>query len=166
MSTPRLQQQNITYPGLPHLPYALYSPQTFTLSTDKTEIKSYDHRLSTYPSALIPLIQSLATIPPKPHIRIVGKGSDGMIHFDIKLNAMNLIVPETDKRKMNYVRLIGPGEEGFRGDTRETLGPDRGSLEGWARAYCEDSSGIKQYVSVFPFYWRNSKLMCIVIGSC
>jgi len=48
----------------------------------------------------------------------------------MSMNAMNLIVPDIDRKgKMNYVRIIGPGEAGFRGDTKETLAPDRGTLE-------------------------------------
>ncbi|TVY92565.1 hypothetical protein LAWI1_G003588 [Lachnellula willkommii] len=135
MSAPRAPPpQNITYPGLPHLDYRLYAPSTFLLSADKSEIKSYETRLSTYPNALVSLIQSAATIPPKPHIRIVGKSSDGSIDFDVTMNAMNLIVPDADRKgKMNYVRIIGPGEAGFRGDTKETLAPDLGSLDNWAR---------------------------------
>jgi len=67
---------------------------------------------------------------------------------------MNLIVPETEKKKMNYVRLIGPREEGFRGDTKETVAPDKGSLEAWARAYCEDPSAIKQFVLLQKCFYR------------
>ncbi|TVY81099.1 hypothetical protein LSUE1_G005685, partial [Lachnellula suecica] len=140
-------QQPLSYPGLPQLDYRLYSPPTFILSDDKTEVKSYEKPLSTYPSALVSLIQSVASIPPKPHVRITGKNSDGDLDFDVKMNAMNLIVPDTDRKgKMNYVRIIGPGEEGFRGDTKETLSPDLRDLESWARTYCEDSSSIKQFV--------------------
>ncbi|TVY13667.1 hypothetical protein LARI1_G008530 [Lachnellula arida] len=148
MSAPRAPPpQNITYPGLPHLDYRLYAPSTFLLSADKSEIKSYETRLSTYPNALVSLIQSVATIPPKPHIRIVGKSSDGSIDFDVTMNAMNLIVPDADRKgKMNYVRIIGPGEAGFRGDTKETLAPDLGNLDNWARSYCADTSSIKQFV--------------------
>lgn len=139
-------QQPLHYPGLPRLDYRYYAPSTFVLSADKKEIKSYDHRLSTYPTALLSLIHSVATVPPKPHIRIIGK-SDGSVDFDIKMNAMNLIVADSDsKSKMNYVKIIGPGEAGFRGDIKETLAPSRPDLESWARAYCEDSSAIKQFV--------------------
>ncbi|TVY31813.1 hypothetical protein LSUB1_G008624, partial [Lachnellula subtilissima] len=139
--------QNITYPGLPHLDYRLYAPSTFLLSADKSEIKSYETRLSTYPNALVSLIQSVATVPPKPHVRIVGKSSDGTVDFDVTMNAMNLIVPDADRKgKMNYVRIIGPGETGFRGETKETLAPDLGNLDNWARSYCADTSAIKQFV--------------------
>lgn len=63
------------------------------------------------------------------------------------MNAMNLIVPDADRKgNMNYVRIIGPGEAGFRGDTKETLAPDLGNLDNWARSYCADTSSLKQYV--------------------
>jgi hypothetical protein len=75
--------QMISYPGLPNLPYALYSPPNFTLSSDKTTITSRERRLSTYPQALISLVQSLAAIPPKPQVRILGKNADGAtVDFD------------------------------------------------------------------------------------
>jgi len=140
-STPQIQP---AYPGLPKLDYQLYSPQTFTLSSDQTTITSYQPRFSIYPIALVSLIQALATVPPKPQIRIVGGSPDGTIDFDVKVNLMNLIVPEDKKGRMNYIKLIGPGEIGFRGKIKETTAPTvTGGLEEWARIYCEDSSSIK-----------------------
>jgi hypothetical protein len=78
----------------------------------------------------------------------VGKSSDGTIDFDVKLNLMNLIVPDEDRKgRMNYVKVIGPGEMGFRGEVKETTAPAvTGGLEEWARKFCEDSSSIKQLV--------------------
>jgi hypothetical protein len=47
---------------------------------------------------------------------------------------------------MNYVKIIGNGEMGYRGEGKQTLIPNRtGGLEEWARVYCEDPSSIKQY---------------------
>ncbi len=60
---------------------------------------------------------------------------------------MNLIVPDEGKGgrgRMNYVKLIGPGESGFRGGFKQSTAPERARLEEWCRAYCEDSSSIKQ----------------------
>lgn len=58
---------------------------------------------------------------------------------------MNLIVPEgNEKAKMNYVKIIGPGEMGFRGATKSSTTPSLASLDEWARLYCEDPSAIKQ----------------------
>lgn len=60
---------------------------------------------------------------------------------------MNLIVPEgNEKAKMNYVKIIGPGEMGFRGATKSSTTPSLASLDEWARLYCEDPSAIKQFV--------------------
>ena len=61
---------------------------------------------------------------------------------------MNLIVPEEERKgRMNYVKVIGNGELGFRGEGKESTVPTRiGGLEEWARVYCEDQSSIKQYV--------------------
>lgn len=86
----------------------------------------------------------MATVPPKPTIRIVGKTSENSVHFDIKVNLMNLIVPDGEKRRMNYVKIIGPGETGLRGEVRETTVPHVTGLEAWARKYCEDGSSLKQ----------------------
>jgi hypothetical protein len=145
MSLPTVSPEQPSYPGLPRLNYALYSPSGFTLSSDQTTITSYEQRLSTYPTALSSLIQKLATVPPKPQVRILGKSSDGQIDFDVKVNMMNLIVAEEERKgRMNYVKVIGNGELGFRGEGKESMLPSRGGLEEWVRAYCEDAAGIKQ----------------------
>ncbi|KAK0111486.1 hypothetical protein ONS95_001841 [Cadophora gregata] len=142
-------QPQPTYPGLPRLNYSLYTPPTFTLSDDQKTLTSYSPELSIYPTKLISLIQSLATVPPKPQIRIIGKSSNGEVDFDVRLNLMNLIVPEEGKAgsgRMNYVKVIGKGEMGFRGEGKEALVPDLRSLEEWARRYCEDQNSIKRFV--------------------
>jgi hypothetical protein len=146
MTAPPPPQPQPTFPGLPRLDYTLYSPPTFTLSSDYTTITSYSPPLSTYPTKLLQTIQSLCTIPPKPTIRITGT-SNSEVQFDVKVNIMNLIVPDEGKGgrgRMNYVKLIGPREVGFRGDYKKAALPERSGLEEWCRIYCEDSSSIKQ----------------------
>ncbi|KAE9370791.1 hypothetical protein N431DRAFT_427147 [Stipitochalara longipes BDJ] len=144
MTAPPPPQPQPNYPGLPRLDYTLYSPPTFTLSTDLTTLTSYTPPLSTYPTSLLKLIQSLSTIPPKPTIRIFGSTND-TVDFDVRVNIMNLIVSEDEKRRMNYVKLIGKGEVGYRGDFKKSSFPEKASLEEWCRVYCEDSAGIKQF---------------------
>lgn len=142
-------QPQPTYPGLPRLNYSLYTPPTFTLSEDQKTLTSHSPELSIYPTKLISLIQSLATVPPKPQIRIIGKSASGEIDFDVRLNLMNLIVPEERKGgsgMMNYVKVIGKGEMGFRGEGKEAQVPDLGSLEEWAGRYCKDQNSIKRFV--------------------
>ncbi|KAG4443310.1 hypothetical protein IFR05_001254 [Cadophora sp. M221] len=144
-------QPQPTYPGLPRLNYSLYTPATFTLSEDQKTLTSHAPELSIYPTKLIALVQSLATVPPKPQIRIFGKSSTGEVDFDVRINLMNLIVPEEGKGgsgsgRMNYVKVIGKGEMGFRGEGKEAQVPDLRSLEEWARRYCEDQSSIKRFV--------------------
>ena len=148
MSQPQPVQSQPHYPGLPTLEYRLYTPATFTLSSDATTITSYEPRYSVYPTALVSLIQSLAKVPPKPQIRIVGKSAGhGDIDFDVKINFMNLIVTDDIKRRMNYVKLIGPGDMGFRGEIFQTTSPSiTGGLEELARLFCADSASIKQLV--------------------
>jgi len=99
--------------------------------------------------ALVSLIQSLATVPPKPQIRIVGKSSShGEVDFDVKINLMTLIATDDVKRRMNYVKLIGPGDVGFRGETSQTTTPSvTGGLEEWAQLFCADTALIKQLVT-------------------
>ena len=49
-------------------------------------------------------------------MRIQGKSSSGEIDFDVKVNMMNLIVPEEDRKgRMNYVKIIGNGGDGISG---------------------------------------------------
>lgn len=149
-------QTQLVFLGLLRLDYRTYSPQSFSLSSDLTTITSYDPRFSASPAALMSLIQSLTTVPPKPIIRIRGKNStSNEVDFDVKLNMMNLIVPETEKGRMNYVKLIGPGELGFRGDFKETTAPtvSRG-LEEWASKFCSDPSSVKEYIA--PSFTRES----------
>jgi hypothetical protein len=61
---------------------------------------------------------------------------------------MNLIVPEGSAKggsgRMNYVKVIGPGEVGYRGDFKKSSFPEKAGLEEWCRSYCEDSASIKQ----------------------
>jgi hypothetical protein len=136
-------QNQITYPGLPKLDYQLYLPPSFKLSSDQKTITSYDLALNTQRTALLTLIQKLAYMPPKPQIRITG-GSFNDLDFDIKLNMMNLIIPEGEKKRMNYIQTIPDGEVGWRGRTKKMAGPNLEGLEQWVRNYCEDDASIKQ----------------------
>ncbi|KAL3420105.1 hypothetical protein PVAG01_08604 [Phlyctema vagabunda] len=147
MSIPRpISPAAKTYPGLPKLDYRQYSPPNCILSSDQTTLKSSHPEYSKNPTVLSSLIQSLATVPPKPQIRIKGT-LHGTVHFDVKLNMMNLIVPDEKRLSMNYVRLIGPGEKGWRGETKETISPNaKGGLEEWCGRFCTDPAPVRQFV--------------------
>ncbi|KAF7559468.1 hypothetical protein G7046_g4708 [Stylonectria norvegica] len=135
------------YPGLPKLDYRLYSPPLFKLSDDCKTISSRAEYLSTNAGALISLVRSLASIPPKPQIHV--RGSRGhKVDFDIKLNLMNLLVPENDKKRIDYVRCVGEGELAYRGGVRPDLLPEVGDagLEEWCRRFVQDSSSVKSFV--------------------
>ena len=139
------QQPPSEHPGLPRLDYSLYSPPSFTRSSDAITLTSQDPTLSIYPAKLLNLIQSLATVPPKPQIKIEGRDSAGGIDFSVWVNCMNLIIPDDTKRRMNYVRTLQPGESGFRGDCKHTTVPTvTGGLEEWTRRFCSDNGAIKQ----------------------
>ncbi|KAF7939304.1 uncharacterized protein EAE97_007384 [Botrytis byssoidea] len=152
LSPPILLRSNpqLRSPGIPNLPYNLYLPPSFTLSSDKTTITSSSAHLSN-PGTLLPLITSLCTIPPKPMLRIVGQRMHAPApDFDIRINLMCLIVGEGE-RKMNYMKILGRGEMGWRGGVREATEPDFGGqggkgLEGWVRAFCGDEAGVKEFI--------------------
>jgi hypothetical protein len=75
-----------------------------------------------------------------------------MVDFDVNINTMSLNIPEEGKGgrgRMNYVKLVGPGDVGFRGDFEKISVLERGSFEEWCRMYCENSSSIKKWVLLF-----------------
>ena len=137
------------YPGLPRIDYRLYSPPLCTLSKDKKTLQSRAEHLSTNAEALVTLIRSQATIPPKPQIQILGShDSDGkVIDFALSLNLMNLLIPEDEKQRLDYIRCVGENELAFRGGTKVDVLPEVGDagLEEWCRRYVQDKSSIKSF---------------------
>ncbi|KAH8889733.1 hypothetical protein GQ53DRAFT_782873 [Thozetella sp. PMI_491] len=135
------------YPGLPLLDYRLYSPPLFELSSDKTSIKTSAPYLSANATALVSLIRSLATVPPKPQVHITGKRGR-RVDFAVKLNLMSLLVPEDPKQRMDYLRCVGEGEVAFRGGAKPSADPDvgEGGVEAWARRFVEDPAGVKSFM--------------------
>ncbi|KAF7856010.1 hypothetical protein EAF04_009966 [Stromatinia cepivora] len=144
-SPPPRSNPQIPSPGLPNLNYSLYLPPSFTLSADKTKITSNSAHLSN-PKTLLSLLHSLCTIPPKPILRIVGQrvGSP-TTDFDIRINLMGLFIGRGERR-MNYMKIISPGERGWRGGVKEEMEPDFGGLEEWVRAFCEDGAAVKEFI--------------------
>lgn len=170
-SQPQLPQK---YPGLPPLPYHLYSPPLFELNSDCTTIKSTAPYLSSNASALIALVRAQATVPPKPQIHIIGRRGNHRPDFALKLNLMHLLVPDgsgsapgpgpgrgqqqqqqsqpsqpSQPQRMDYLRCVGTGEMALRGGTKPALEPDLGDhagLEAWARRFVEDPAPVKAFV--------------------
>ncbi|CAK7264220.1 hypothetical protein SEPCBS57363_000970 [Sporothrix epigloea] len=141
------------YPGLPYIDYRLYSPPLFDLSPDKTAIKSLAPYLSATASALVNLIHTQATIPPKPLIHIQGnRGSN--IDFSVKANLMPLLISEDPRRRMNYVRCVGRGELAMRGgnSSKPSAFPEiessdaSSAIEAWCRRFVEDPASVKSFV--------------------
>lgn len=92
------------------------------------------------------LIRAQSTVPPKPQIHV--RGSRGRkVDFDIKLNLMGLLVPEDERRRVDYIRCVGEGELAYRGGTRPDVLPEVGDagLEEWCRRFVQDSSTIKSF---------------------
>jgi hypothetical protein len=134
------------FPGLPRLDYKLYSPQLFELSPDCIALSSKAPYLSTSATALVTLIRSLSTVPPKPHIHLVG-ARGRKVDFDVKLNLMSLLVPENPRDRMDYIRCVGEGETAFRGGTKQALIPHvgDGGLEEWCRRFIDDPNSVKSF---------------------
>jgi hypothetical protein len=136
----------IRYPGLPKLDYRLYSPPLFKLSNDSKTLSSRAEYLSTNANALVSLVRGQASVPPKPQIHI--RGSRGRkVDFDVKLNLMNLLVPDDEKQRIDYIRCVGEGELAYRGGVRPDVLPEVGDagLEEWCRRYVQDSSTVKLF---------------------
>ncbi|CAG8951805.1 hypothetical protein HYFRA_00005609, partial [Hymenoscyphus fraxineus] len=142
---PQRQAQQST--GIPKLDYSLYIPQTFTLSEDQTTITSHDKQLNTQRTSLLSLVQRLSSVPPKPEIRIIGKSTGAeIVDFDLRLNMMRLFVPDDERQRMNYIHVMPPGENGWRGKTKKSTEPALEGLESWVRRYCEDDTVAKEFV--------------------
>ncbi|KAI1503074.1 hypothetical protein F5X99DRAFT_376686 [Biscogniauxia marginata] len=135
------------YPGLPVLDYRQYSPPMFELSADTTTITSKATYLSENVKALSSLIQSLATVPPKPQVLIQGS-RNRRVDFSIKLNLMNLLVPEDQRNRFDYLRCVAKDEIAFRGGNEPSLKPDIGTedgLEAWCDMFIKDPATIKSF---------------------
>lgn len=177
-ATQLVQKPCPKYPGLPALNYQFYSPPLFDLSSDCTTIKSLAPHLSNTTPALISLIRAQATVPPKPLIHITGR-RNGRTDFALKLNLMPLLVPDPGAapsppaRRMDYLRVVAPGEPALRGGTRPSLEPDLGpdaGLDAWARRFVEDPAPVKAFVLEravpnLDAYWLEGQLRALVAGT-
>lgn len=134
------------YPGLPRLDYRLYSPPLFELSADCKSIKSTAPYLSTNTTALVSLIRAQSTVPPKPQVHITGTRGR-KVDFDVKLNLMNLLIPDDPRLRMDYIRCAGEGEVVLRGGYKPSVEPEvgDGGLEEWCRRFVEDPGPVKSF---------------------
>lgn len=136
------------YPGLPKLDYRLYSPPLFNLSKDCKSLLSRAEHLSTNADALVTLVRTQATVPPKPQIHIQGTHDNGSeVDFNIKLNLMGLLVADDERQRLDYIRCVGENELAYRGGTRPDVLPEVGDagLEEWCSRYVQDKSSIKSF---------------------
>ncbi|KAI0600937.1 hypothetical protein F4775DRAFT_607997 [Biscogniauxia sp. FL1348] len=135
------------YPGLPPLDYRQYSPPMFELSADSTTITSKATYLSENVKALSTLLLNLATVPPKLQILIQGS-RNRRIDFSLRLNLMNLLVPDNPRDRLDYLRCITKDEVAYRGGNEPSLKPDLTSedgLEGWCERFIKDPATIKTF---------------------
>jgi hypothetical protein len=145
------QQQTlstVTVPRLPKLNYSLYCPPHFKPSAGGT-ITTNKPEPNVYPVVLNSLIQTQATVPPKPQIHVRGVTRGGKVDFDIKLNMMWLLVSENSgvgrSEGWNYLKVVDDGEVAWRGELKESTEPKiSDGIEEWVKRYCQDSSAIKQ----------------------
>ncbi len=134
------------YPGLPKIDYRVYSPPLFKLSSDMTTLTSKAEYLSSNAAALVTLVRTQASVPPKPYI--VVKGARGRkVDFEVKLNLMALLIPEDGRARMDYIRCVGHDEVAYRGGARPDVLPEvgEGGLDEWCRRFVEDPAGIKSF---------------------
>ncbi|KAH0434335.1 hypothetical protein CcaCcLH18_05448 [Colletotrichum camelliae] len=147
VSTRARESQGPTYyPGLPRLDYKLYSPPNFSLSNDCIVLSSKSDHLSANANALLSLVRTQASIPPKPLIHM--KGTRGRkVDFDIKLNLMGLLVPDDTSKRMQYIRCVSEGEMAYRGGVKPDVIPEVGDreLEEWCRRFVEDPAQVKSF---------------------
>jgi hypothetical protein len=139
----------VTVPGLPKFNYSLYQPPDYKISADETTITTNKPEPNLYPAVLNSLIQSQATVPPKPQIHVRGVTRGGRVDFDIKLNMMWLLVSENNGKERsegwNYLKVVDDGELAWRGESKESREPrTSGGTEEWVRKYCQDTSAVKQ----------------------
>lgn len=159
------------YPGLPMLDYRLYSPPMFELSGNGTTITGKASYLSENAKALSDLVRSLASVPPKPQIHVTGTRGR-QVDFALKMNLMSLLVPKDASRRTEYLRLVKPDEQAYRGGYQPALKPDvpGGSLEGWCRRFVADESSIKTFalervVSNLDTNWLEGQLRSLVAAT-
>lgn len=134
------------YSGLPKLNYKSYSPPQFTLSKNCQTLSSSAEHLSTNANALVALIRELSAVPPKPQLRVRGT-RQGHVDFDLQLNLMPLLVPDDEKRRMDYIRCVAEGEMAFRGGLQPGVSPNVGGsgLEEWCRRFVQDQAAVKSF---------------------
>ena len=159
------------YPGLPVLDYRLYSPPMFELSGDSTTIVGKASYLTENAKALSALVRSLASVPPKPQIHVVGTRGR-RVEFAIKMNLMSLLVPKDPSRRSEYLRLVKSDEQAYRGGHQPAMKPEvpDGSLEGWCRRFIDDQSSIKNFtlervVTNLDTNWLEGQLRSLVAAT-
>lgn len=120
----------------------------FDLSADSTTITSKATYLSENVKALSSLIQTLATVPPKPQILIQGS-RNRRVDFSVKLNLMSLLVPENPRDRMDYLRCVKKDEMAYRGGNEPSLLPELGTgedgLEAWCARFVKDQTSVKTF---------------------
>lgn len=160
-----------SYRGLPRLDYKLYCPPLFELSADCTTLSSKAQYLSESADALVNLIRSQASVPPKPLLHMVGT-QHGAVDFDIRLNLMAMIVPDEPKLRLDYLSCVDKGELAYRGGIKPDVLPevDGGGLEEWCRRFVEDKAQVKSFtlsrvVTNLDASWIEGRLRSLVAST-
>ncbi|KAK7956740.1 uncharacterized protein PG986_005962 [Apiospora aurea] len=160
------------YPGLPLLDYRQYAPPMFELSSDTTTITSKATYLSVNAKVLSTLLQTLASVPPKPQILV--QGTRGRwVDFSIKMNLMSLLVPSDPQDRLDYIRVVKRDEMACRGGgSQPSLQPDvaDGSLQSWCERFVVDPANIKTFllervVANLDTNWLEGQLCSLVAAT-
>ncbi|KAA8641972.1 hypothetical protein EYZ11_006249 [Aspergillus tanneri] len=147
---PTLSPQSLTItPGLPPINLSQYFIPDASVSKDETTITISSTHLCTNESALTDFLTTQAALPPHPQIHLTGVHDvygEREVDFDIHISLFRYLIP-SENPPLNYIKIIGPDELAFRGDSTRTILPHvDGGLKEWARRFCHDSSPSKEFV--------------------
>lgn len=170
-SARRSRNESRPHSGLPKLDYQLYCPPLFELSPDCTTLSSKAQYLSESAEALVNLVRTQASVPPKPLIKVTGSRGR-RVDFDIKLNLMTAIVPDDPKGRLDYVSFVRKGEVAYRGGVKPDVIPEvgEGGLEEWCRHFVEDAAPVKSFalqrvVANLDAPWIEGRLRSLVAST-
>lgn len=132
----------------PVVEFAAYAIRGSTFSKDSSSRTLHHASLCSDPAALEKLLEAQLNLPPIPVIRIRGqrREGEGREDFDIRLNALPLILRGPHGRDWHHIKCLEKGELGLRGGTAEGVNPSiEGGLRAWIHRFCEDRSQHKSF---------------------
>ena len=145
-----LQQSLIA--GLPDIAWSKYQIPESTISGDSTTITTTYPLYSSDPRVLESFLRDQATLPPKPHVRILGRSDMAETKdFDIWLNLMHYIVRRGGQsQQWNYVQVDNndgaPSTKPKRARSAGNVNQREGDgLKDLVERYCDDKAMVKTF---------------------